>query len=206
MRKFILLVFLSLFCRSSYSCECIPKRWQAELVRDKIEKTELIFIGEVFSLERGIYKVRVVDLFKGKVASDTLIGYNSYNDCYSMTLTKGLWIFYTGLDKQGRIPEIPACGLILSRSLTEPENQFIIIPPSPSENLDSVAIESFYKAQEREQLLLHMKYWMNEYALLTAYRDQGKALESTGENNTDALTYVALGLALVALLVLLAKK
>ncbi|ARS34109.1 hypothetical protein CA264_00885 [Pontibacter actiniarum] len=123
-----------------------------------------------------------------------------------MTVTKGLWIIYTGLDKQGRIPEIPACGLVLSRSLTEPENQFIIIPPLPSEHFDSVASEAVYKAQEREQLLLHMKNWMNEYALLTAYRDQAKALEPTEEYGSDTLANVALGLALLALLVALLKK
>ncbi|PVY36085.1 hypothetical protein [Pontibacter virosus] len=206
MRKLVLLVCLSLFCHSTYSCECIPKRWEAGVVSDRIENTDLIFIGEVFSLDSGTYKIRVVDLFKGQVASDTLIGYNSYNDCYTMTVTKGLWIIYTGLDKHGRIPEVPACGVVLSRSLTEPENQFVIVPPPPSDKLDSIAVEAFYKAQEREQLLLHMKNWMNEYVLLTNYRNKVKEAEPTEKKNSDTLTYVALGLAIMSLLMVLLKK
>ncbi|MFD2998762.1 hypothetical protein ACFS7Z_00175 [Pontibacter toksunensis] len=184
MKKLALLVCLSLFCHSSYSCECIIKRWQADLVSDKIKKTDLIFIGEVFSLDSSTYKIKVVDLFKGKLSSDTLIGYNSYNDCYETTISKGLWVIYTGLDENGRIPKLSSCGVVISRSLTEPENHFIILPPPPPNNkLDSIASEAHYVAQESEQILLHLKNWMNEYALLTTYRNQAKASEPIEGNS-----------------------
>ncbi|PRY05335.1 hypothetical protein CLV24_13015 [Pontibacter ummariensis] len=201
----VLVVGVTLSNHSVFACACVPfigKNWKAERVYKNIKESSLVFVGDVISLSDSTYTVKVLDVIKGEAGAATLVGYNYPTSSCSKSVTEGMWIIYTSLNENGYIPEIDGCSI--SRNLSNPE--FSYVPPLPSEHLDSLQIEELVETQEQEQLPLHLKSWMNEYAILTAYRNQTKASETEEESGNNQLTYVALGVALIALLVALLKK
>ncbi|MCX2741400.1 hypothetical protein [Pontibacter anaerobius] len=203
--RLVLVVVVSLFSHNSFACECIPylgDNWKAERVYKNIAANSLVFIGDVLSHNDSTYTIKVLDVIKGEAVADTIFGYNHLTSSCTKYVTEGMWVIYTKLDKEGRIPEIDGCSI--SRNLSNPE--FSYVPPLPGEHLDSLQLEELVESQEQEQLPLHLKSWMNEYAILAAYRNQAKASETEEESGNNLLSYVALGVALIALLVALLKK
>ncbi|HEY4651631.1 MAG TPA: hypothetical protein VIG72_09460 [Pontibacter sp.] len=203
-KRLALVVGVALFSHSSFACNCVPfigENWKAEKVYKNIETSGLVFIGDVISHNDSTYSIKVLDLIKGEAGTDTLSGYNYPTSSCSKSVTEGLWIIYTSLDESGRIPEIDGCSI--SRNLSNPE--FSYVPPLPGKHLDSLQLEELKETQAQEQLPLHLKSWMNEYAILAAYRNQANDSEKE-ESGNKTLTYVALGLAVIALLLGLLKK
>lgn len=203
-KRFTLVVGAALFSHSSFACDCVPftgENWKAEKVYKNIETSSLVFIGDVISHNDSTYSIKVLDLIKGETATDTLTGYNYQTSSCSKFVTEGLWVIYTRLDESGRIPEIDGCSI--SRNLSHPESSYV--PPFPGKHLDSLQLEELIETQANKQLPLHLKSWMNEYAILAAYRNQANKSEKE-ESGNNTLTYVALGLAIIALLVGVLKK
>lgn len=203
-KRLIFVFGATLFGHSSFACDCVPftgKNWKAERVYKTIEASSLVFIGEVVNHDDSTYSIKVLDLIKGETGTDTLIGYNYPTSSCSKSITEGLWIMYTNLDEVGRIPEIDGCSI--SRSLSNPD--FTYVPPLPGIYLDSLQLDKLIETQAQEQLPLHLKSWMYEYTILAAHRNQAKTSEKE-ESRNNALTYIALGLAIIALLVGLLKN
>ncbi|WP_139361990.1 hypothetical protein [Hymenobacter sp. CRA2] len=188
----------------AHACECLPPRgdkWSLQQVRTELERSSYVFIGEVISASRGSYQVRVVELFKGAIKSDTLTGLNEHMTSCGLTVTPGLWIFYAGLNDEGYIMPLDLCSL--SGSLTEPG--FILIPPPPGVKPDSADQEAYIEEQLRQQLPLYLKNWLNEYALLNAYRNEH--FPNTQSSSASTLpAYAALGLSMLALALVLRRQ
>lgn len=203
-KKLISTVAAVLFSHYCLACECPPflgENWKADRVYQILGGSSFVFIGDVISHNDSTYTIKVLDVIKGEAETDTLTGYNHLSNSCSKYVTKGMWVIYTRLDDSGRIPVIDGCSI--SRSLSNPE--FSFVPPLPGKHLDSLQLEELTETQKQEQLPLHLTSWMNEYAILAAYKNKSQVSEK-GESSISVLTYVAIGLALIALLVALLKK
>jgi hypothetical protein len=204
LKRLLLVIGVVLYSQYSFACDCpyiFGEKWEAKRVTDGIKKSEAVFIGEVVAYDDSTYKMKVLDVFKGKIEADTLVGYNKNSDCTNI-ITQGMWIIYTNLDGNKRIPEVSLCSL--SRSLSEPLLNFP--PPPPRQQLDSLALSEREKVYEREVMNLHLKNWINEYAILNAYKNQNMASELREGSGNNFLTYAAIAVALLALIVAVLKK
>ena len=203
-KKLISTVAAALFSHYSFACECPPylgENWKADRVYQTLGGSSFVFIGDVINHNDSTYTIKILDVIKGEAEADTLIGYNHLTNSCSKYVTEGLWVIYTHLDENGRIPEVDGCSI--SRSLSNPELSYV--PPLPGKQLDSLKFEELIETQKQEQLPLHLKSWINEYAILAAYKNKSQ-VSGKEDSSNSVLTYVAIGLALMALLVALLKK
>lgn len=171
------------------------------MVQKYIRGAQLIFIGKVISSDEQGYKLQVMDVFKGNIKPDTILTGTNENYC-SSTPNEGIWILYGGFKNNEIIFHIAECGI--SRSL----NDLSIVPPVPAplHLIDSDEIENYYKEQQHERLPILLKNWINEYALLNAYRNSVQQEKLVKSNSKDYLSYIAIGVSILALGIALFKK
>ncbi|WP_347158289.1 hypothetical protein [Pontibacter chitinilyticus] len=218
---FLLAVGGILISLSSHANSCPGQKWATwsiAIVQEEIRKNELIFLGEVLTSDGFNYSMRVIDVFKGEILSDTV--YGSYkHKCY-LPPTEGIWVVYSKFEKTEkglRLLDMSS----LSRSLSHPLSNNIPFLPNPSELIAARATmnDSAYKQvvkvmfeeveaeEERKMLPVFLKNWMNEYAMLTANRRvYSSRPESLADKAHNITSYVALGVALIALVIALLKK
>ncbi|OKL41591.1 hypothetical protein [Pontibacter flavimaris] len=222
-RKIFLLILGGiLISLSSYANSCPGQKWatwSVPIVQEEIRKNEVIFLGEVLTSDGFNYSMRVIDVFKGEILSDTV--YGSYkHKCYFPPL-EGIWVVYSKFESTEKGLRLLGMSS-LSRSLSHPLSNNIPLLPNPSEviaaraaikddsvykQVVNVMVEEVEAEEERKMLPVFLKNWMNEYAMLIAYRrGYSSRPESLPDKVQNITSYVALGLALVALVIALLKK
>lgn len=192
---------------STLACICGKegREWSIETVNLNIKNSDLIFIGEVIKAEGESYSFKVIDVFKGSIASDTIHGEaHGPGSCSITPYIGGLWVVYTHQDERGMI-DLTFCNL--SRSLIKLSPG---LPPPGSEFTEG----KYYPAWSGKDLPVVLQEWMQEYTMLASLKKENPApvpkeeviTEEKEVNNNNILNYVAIGLALIALLVALLKK
>lgn len=170
--RIVFVVMLGVFCCSAgNACECqLPRgeTWSGAQVEEQLRRNQHVFIGQVVSHTNRSFQVKVLDVFKGQINQQVLVGtYNGHSSC-ATSVREGLWIFYTTLAPDGTLPSIDACSF--SGSLTHPE--LPLIPPRPNTLLDSVAQHKHMEDQRVRQSALFMRNWLDEYTILATYRSK----------------------------------
>jgi hypothetical protein len=195
---FLILLMIQLYSYRSFACECLLKGWSVEMVDVDIKHSDLVFIGNRISYSReyptiGDYSLKVTEVFKGNIKEGDTINGKAFSGCSTGPYVEGLWIVYATQEEGGLI-DMDGCGL--SRSLHEPE-----VPlPAPT-NFDEEL-----KKKQTAALPAFLRDWHNEYILLQNYKSRTLATESEGKEDSTTLVYIAIGLALAALVVSLWKK
>lgn len=208
MKKFAVVALVSCLyfaVQPAFACDCSPiylSRWKAERVREYVNNSELVFIGEAFTGENAKYGIKVLDVFKGDITPGTVLYGVSQSSC-SQSAGEGIWIVYTSVLPDGLI-DLELCSL--TRSITDP---YLFTPPPlpPPElgiNYDSLMDE--VNDHRQEELGVFLKNWSAEYAMLVAYRNNSAKSIAEQEDKSGYLTYIAVGLALIALIVALLRK
>ncbi|RPD46265.1 hypothetical protein DNI29_14785 [Hymenobacter sediminis] len=170
--RILFIIILCVFrCSAISACECQllrGEKWSYAHVEEQLRKNQHVFIGQVLSHTNHSFQVKVLDVFKGQIDQQVLVGtYNGYSSC-ATSVREGLWIFYTTLAPDGSLPAIDACSF--SGSLTHPE--LSLVPPKPGALLDSVAQHKLMEDQQLRQSALFMHNWLSEYTILTTYRSK----------------------------------
>ncbi|GAB2470023.1 hypothetical protein GCM10011375_40840 [Hymenobacter qilianensis] len=195
---FLLLLLVASF--PAQACECRKSRtsWTYALMQEKLGQTPHVFLGRVFAVTDTTFQVQVLEELKGQLPRPLLQGrYDQYSSC-GILVREGVWIFYSRLDAAGNLLELSAC--TFSGNLTEP--YLLLPPPDPRVIPDSLAREQLYQAQLAEQRALFVQQWLTEYAILVAYRRQHPPAAAPTPASTW-VPYLALGVALLALLIVL---
>lgn len=93
---------------------------------------EQAFIGEVFSIDvdQRIYKIRIVEVFKGTLEPGEIIDGNGMSTCPPYVESEGKWLMLGSLVKNEFI--VHGCGQ--SRSFANPEFNTLIKPQFPSKD------------------------------------------------------------------------
>lgn len=191
--KFLLIVGAMLSWHATVACICghEAKDWSIKTVNLNIKNNNLIFIGEVIKAEGESYSFKVIDVFKGSIASDTIYGQGGgIGSCSMIPNVEGLWVVYTNADEKGVI-DLTFCNL--SRSLTTLSPGLI---------------------KTDKELSVALREWAQEYAMLASLKKKQPVTVSLEEvtteeknaSNSGLLIYVAIALALAALFVALLKK
>jgi hypothetical protein len=203
--KLLIIVGAVLSGYNSYACICgrEAREWSIETVKLNIDRSDLIFIGNLVNTEGNKYSFEVVEVFKGEIASDTIHG-EALDGCSITPYIDGLWVIYTHMDERGMF-DLTFCNL--SRSL------ITLSPGLPPPGIEKAG-EKYNTSWSGKELPVALQDWMQEYAMLVSLKKEQVESESqektvVEENNVSSsglLTYVAIVLALVALLVALLKK
>ena len=217
-KKILLLIGAVLSFHLLHANSCPGQKWSdwdVETVQREIRNSDVIFLGEVIASDGYNYSMRIIDVFKGNIASDTV--HSTYRDKCYLPPSEGIWIVYSKFDDTKQVLQLRDMSS-LSRSVSHPLSNnlpLLLPPPSPSIRSDSAAMvkyneeqEKFIKTQEMEMLPVFLKNWMSEYAMLTAYKRSNSShitAQST-DKELDITSFVALGLALIALVIAILKK
>lgn len=110
----------------------------------------------------------------------------------------GLGIFYAQLNKDGTL-DISECSISRNLNFLSKNDPRIVVESTIGKPVDLDEVKA-----ARQPLLL--KNWMNEYALLNAYRNNHQKEEEPQTTNSDYLSYLAVALSLVAILMAFFKK
>ncbi|RSK33200.1 hypothetical protein [Hymenobacter metallilatus] len=140
--RLYLLLWFWLSNLTSYACICENSRgtqFSSERIREGLTLSQHVFVGEVMSASGNTYRVRPIDIFKGQIKADTLTGFNNLSSSCGLTVTPGIWVFYTTLNHDGTIHELSLCGL--STNLSNPK--FASMPPPPSRE-DKATLDRYY--------------------------------------------------------------
>ncbi|MBB6610946.1 hypothetical protein H7F15_07855 [Pontibacter sp. Tf4] len=201
--KLLLLTVALLLSIAAHACDCAPldgENWKPITVQKHLGKADLIFIGEVISSEGDQFAMKALDIFKGEIKGDTVYG-EMTNTC-TYAPEDGLWIVYAAVGGNGKI-ELDMCSL--TRSLTGLGANPPPPPPMPGENISEEEQEERAKAHYPKTLPLHLKNWINEYALLVGYRNSIAEPEPEVDQK-NYINYAALLISLLALIITLLKK
>jgi hypothetical protein len=184
------------------------QKWSVERVYREVEESDIVFIGNRITYNRKDnfeeeFSFRVVDPIKGNIAlGDTVFGTTPHG-CSGSPHVEGLWVVYATVEEDGLISyDNEDCSL--SRSLS--------VPYLAPFKLDSVTSYATYtkviEERRTEELPLFLLNWQNEYVILQSLRIQEQPTEDSGNSQEGSriLSYIAVGLALVALVVALLIK
>lgn len=189
----------------AFACECYPiylSRWKAERVREHINNSELVFIGEAFTVENAKYGIKVLDVFKGDITPGTVLYGMPQSSC-SQSAGEGIWIVYTSVLPNGRI-DLELCSL--TRNITNPYLFTPPPPPPPELGINYDSLMGKVDDHRQEELGVFLRNWSAEYAMLVAYRNNNANSIAEQEDKSSYLTYIAVALALIALTVALLRK
>lgn len=215
-KGFILIVIAILITISSNAGSCPGQKWanwSIATVQNEIKDSEVIFLSEVIASDGFNYSMKVIDIFKGKVEADTIFG--SYkHKCY-LAPKEGMWIVYSKLENTPKGLQLKDLSS-LSRSLSHPLSNNIPeypAPPTSEVRADSAAmveyhekLDEFILEKEREMLPVFLKNWMCEYAMLLAYRRNESNPVASQPSSSNAISYIALGFAFLALVIAFKRK
>lgn len=190
---------------TGYACECQFSRqrnWSPELVQPSLDQSAHVFVGQVLPRDNGTFQVAVLDVFKGASLPDTLIAEAAQADGCNKLISTGLWIFYLPRLNNKRIPVLDACNM--SSRLTKPD--LAVTLPASSRTLDSAAIRLFIERQQSRQQAIFTQNWLDEYALLCAYRRRHNATVSSLNFTIPAAVSLALTISTAFLLLFLWRR
>jgi hypothetical protein len=169
-------------------------------MQKELQNNPHVFLGQVLSSTDSTFEVQLLEEFKGHVPHPHLRGRISQGNC-GMTVTEGVWIFYTTVNAAGIMPELTYCSF--SGNLTKP--YLLVVPPDPALIRDSLARAHYYQAEETELRALFLQHWLTEYPLLVAYRGQHPPTPVPIPASTW-MAALALTVALLTLLIILLKQ
>lgn len=216
LKSYILLIWCILLPIVSYASSCPGQKWtnwSIPIVQEELRRSEVVFLGEVLTSDGFNYSMRVLDVFKGKVDADTVYGFYRHK-CY-LPPTEGIWIVYSKFDNttEGlRLKDLSS----LSRSLSHPLSNNIPeypAPPTLETRADSAAmiaynekVDEFILERERRMLPIFLKNWFSEFAILSAFKQGNANKGKIHAPEGNFISYIALGVACGALLIVLLKK
>ncbi len=119
--KIIFIIISIISFNPLYACNC-GKLLDLKASQERaITRSDKIIIGDVISSDKatGVFSIKVIEVLKGKVTSDTLINTMMITDC-AVTPEVGRWLFYFDI-KFGYNFHI--CGM--SRSFGHPEKVYV---------------------------------------------------------------------------------
>ncbi|GAA4314496.1 hypothetical protein GCM10023183_34710 [Nibribacter koreensis] len=183
---------MTLACGQALACDCPRVKEENWLpgVKKNINRTEFIFLGEVIRSNEKTFTLKVIDAFKGDIKADSILTGDSQRSGCLIIPNEGFWIIYAN-SVEGKLIEISLCGI--SRELTGLTTS---TPPLVLEKASNASID-YEEYQNLHQITL-VKNWVNEYALLTAYRNrQQKKVQPV--SSKDYLAYLAIGLSAMAI-------
>ncbi|WP_210463708.1 hypothetical protein [Rufibacter roseolus] len=214
MTKLLFVIFFMALTFNSFSSSCsLPdeENW-LPVVQKYIQESETIFLGEVIGSKDKSTIIKVLDVFKGEVSTDTIylsadIDYEPLG--YVKKWPMGVAIFYTKQASVNSYKEVlinKSCGM--SRSITDlPTFRPLELQISEKSEMfsENELLQREAEAYMRIQPLL-LKNWINEYALLNAYRNSHQKVEEPQFSKSDYLSYLAVALLMVAVLVAFFRK
>ncbi|KAA3439413.1 hypothetical protein [Rufibacter hautae] len=216
MTRLIFVVFFLGLTFNAFSSSCVrpnEKNW-LPIVQQYIQESDAIFIGEVIGAKNHTTIIKVLDVFKGKVSTDTVylsadLRYESLGFIKKWPL--GVTIFYTQPTSANSYVEFlinNSCGM--SRNLTELPTFTPVVPVTQDVlsgmTYDEDKLLREVEASYRQIQPFLLKNWINEYALLNAYRNNHREEEEPQSSKSDYLSYLAVALSLVAVLVAFYRK
>ncbi|MGV3540369.1 MAG: hypothetical protein ACO1OQ_11190 [Rufibacter sp.] len=196
-----LIIILGAIAVPSYACECRIhnlRDW-VPVVEGYIDKAPLIFIGKITPTKEEVVSIKVIDVFKGELRTDSIFNYTTNTSCVSIP-NEGLAVIYAKYEDDSTI-DIPPCGI--SRSIENFYTSQIPFFEIPHEKLTT---ERLPDRGEGNSAPLLLKNWMLEYALLNAYRNNHQKQPQLQEVSKVYLSYLALALSMVAVLVAFFRK
>lgn len=136
----------------SYACDCKSFETIKEKQDFEYENSNSIFIGEILEINHVNHtlKVKIIELFKG-TKDDQIINGKFDEQCGPYISSKGKWLIYGNII--GNILEIKPCGL--TRSIINPKENPITIPPPPDANLNKSELKQKHLEwlnREKEEL------------------------------------------------------
>ena len=156
--RILLIILLSIVWTDSIACDC-KQRTIKETQEHSIEELPLIFIGDVLKVdnEKGIYELKVVELFKGEAKTEIIKG-KLLTSCSSLP-DSGRWIIYAETFDNGVI-DFDFCGL--SRSFSNPHEIYIWatdyeIPPPPREDYGTNSKHSIQTNIDFQKVMTKLK-------------------------------------------------
>lgn len=169
--KFILFLKFILFSGNSYACDCQkPSRRDTSVVYG-LQNYNLIFLGEIIESNHNTYSIKILELYKGSVESETI--YGGTRDNCSVIPAKGLCIVFANRDKNSFL-DIRLCSPSLSLNT---ENELPDLPLTDEKQLDwenakanfrmnriedwnycLIKLGLFKKAQTETNMLSELKY------------------------------------------------
>ncbi len=146
-------------------------------------------------MDKDSYSVFVLDAFKGNIkVYDSLI-IQVENSCW-IRFDLGIGIFYADLDKNGTL-NVSECSISRNLDFLSTEKPLV---------LKNAMGKPAKEEEELKRRTLLLKNWMNEYALLNAYRNSHQKVEEPQTSKSDYLSYLAVALSVVAVLVAFFRK
>ena len=143
MKKQLLILFLSIGFYSN-ACDCskmLTAEWTKNGIIESISNSEVIIIGKLISSTEKSYKLKIVEVFKGKLKKGEILEGFYPSSCSGRPHPKktGHWIFYGFYEKfeNEKILNYSSCG--------------------PTRSLEYLTI---YSKKE------HKKFWMEELKIL----------------------------------------
>lgn len=130
--KFILLLKFILLFENSYACDCQKPSKRDTSVVYGLQNYNLVFLGEIIESNHKSYSIKVLELYKGSVESETIYGGTSDN-C-SVIPAKGLCIVFANRDKNSFL-NIRICSPSLSLN-TENELPDLDLPFTDEKKLE----------------------------------------------------------------------
>jgi len=155
--KFILFLLVLCFSFKGFSCDCMIRKLK-ETRKFESEFSDVVFLGEVISVDNSTYKFKILEVFKGLENTKVLEGELFTSCSFTPQIGKGPWLVYANL-VNGKL-DISQCGV--SRSYSEP---YLIMtksytPPSPGLN------ENEYQEHISKLINKGQKDWRKEVNIL----------------------------------------
>ncbi|MFC6997598.1 hypothetical protein [Rufibacter roseus] len=218
---FFFLLLYSLVCSQNVkatSCRPADENNWIPVVQDYIEKSHSIFIGEVIGKKEEFLVVKVVDVFKGNPKDTILFEPDFISGISDRKLEQweiGIRIFYIKEILNNVYVELlinSSCGMSRDLSSLYPGVIPPDLPPPPlpsSNEKDKKRYKDYqneYIIDLQNRKIQLVKNWINEYALLNAYRNNHLSSEPAEPDNKNYLSYLALALSIIAVFIAFFRK
>lgn len=207
MKQIIISIFyvtLIVFVNSdAFACSCNSIEDKEESFKTNFEEADLIFLGQVNNKNL----VQIVHLYKGSM-QNALLTIVKESSCDILPPANDFWLFYGKYTSDATKITISQCSL--SRSFSNPEQNAGKIPPPPPKPGESYSDVELRNQKELYRLEANVDL-LNEIEWLRAMKKNGKEnlsilsndLES---NKNQSLVYIALGLSILSIMLVLFNK
>jgi len=197
--KLLITIILLLSVSPIKACECVEFEHSVTHARQFYNWYDKVFIGNFLENDEGLYKFEVIQGFKNCQFRDTLWG--KYNNSCSITPTeKGLWIVYAST-QDSTTNEIDIDGCNSTRNLNS-DRQYL------PDGYD-ISSEAYHLENQQSNKVVELS--ILEQLRVEQTVDKKSELDqdhykTTENEKTDWLSKLAIGLALLAILMNLQLK